>query len=276
MLTTHRFRVLEASDGEQALAMYREQPDISLIITEQTVPKLDGLELVAALREIARPEDLAIIGLSAHETAGTSVRFLKAGASDFLAKPFEKEEYLCRVYASIEMVDAVRKIKQAAFVDALTGTANRLAFFRRVPELLQNALHDRARPAVALLSIDQLRQVNELHGHAAGDAVLQQAARMIGERLGKHGLLARFSGEQFCAFLHDVPPANVSKLFEQICTAIERTSFTFEARRLTATVSCGVVVCESDEVLDTLVNRASEALDEAELAGGNRVVLRQL
>lgn len=274
MLKSHRFHVLEAKDGEHALALYQEQSDILLIIADQTLPKIDGLELTAQLREIARPDELAIIGLSSRESSGSSVRFLKAGASDFLSKPFEKEEYLCRVWASLEVIESIRKIKQAAFVDALTGTANRLAFFREVPALLRSALREKAKPAVALVSIDQLRQLNEVHGHAAGDVVIQLASRAILDRLGKQALLARFSGEQFCAFVRDVPPVGLSKVFERVCSALERTNFTFEGRKLSATVSCGVAVCESDESLDSLVNRAGDALDEAQLAGGNRVIVQ--
>jgi diguanylate cyclase (GGDEF)-like protein len=273
MLKSHRLHVLEAKDGEHALELYREQRDVMLIITDQTLPKLDGLELVAQLRELARPDDLAILGLSSRDSVGTSVRFLKAGASDFLAKPFEKEEYLCRVWASLEVIESIRKIKHAAFVDALTGTANRLAFFREVPALLRTALREKARPAVALVSIDQLRQLNEMHGHSAGDVVLQLTSRAILERLGKQGLLSRFSGEQFCVFVRDVPPAGLSKQFERVCSAVERSGFAFEGRALTATVSCGVALCESDESLDALINRAGDALNQAQSNGGNRVVV---
>jgi diguanylate cyclase (GGDEF)-like protein len=274
MLRSHRFQVLEAKDGEHAIELYKEQPDVLLVITDQVLPKIDGLELVTQLRDLARPDELAILGLSSRESSVTSVRFLKAGASDFLAKPFEKEEYLCRVWASLEVVESIRKIKQAAFVDALTNTSNRLAFFREVPRLLRAALREKARPAIALVSIDQLRQLNEVHGHAAGDVVLQVAARAMTERLGKNSFLSRFSGEQFCAFVRDTPVPGLQKQFERVCNAIERTSFTFEGKKLNATVSCGLTVCESDESLDALVNRAGEALDEAQSGGGNRVRVR--
>lgn len=273
MLASHRLHVLTAADADEALAMHGEHPDLALVIVDQTLPKRDGLELVAELRELARQDDLAILGLSSRDASGASVRFLKAGASDFLAKPFEKEEYLCRVWASIEVIENMREIKRAAFVDALTGTANRLAFFRRVPALMSEALRERAKPSIALLSIDQLRELNESHGHAAGDAVLTGAAREIADHLGKQTMLARFSGEQFCVFVPDVPPGNLEKLFERVCSAVERASFNHEGRTLRATLSCGVSVCESDESLDALINRAADALDKAESAGGNRAVV---
>jgi diguanylate cyclase (GGDEF)-like protein len=271
MLKSHRFQVLEATDGEQALAMYREQRDILMVITDQALPKIAGLDLVARLREIARPEELAVLGLSSRESVGTSVRFLKAGASDFLAKPFEREEYLCRVWANLEAIESARKSKQSTFVDALTGMANRLAFFREAPGLLRAARREKVTPAVALVSIDQWRQLNAVHGHAAGDVVLQLASRAMLERLGKSGFLARFNGEQFCAFVRDAPPAELSKQLERVCRPLERTGFTVEGRTLSATMSCGVAVCESDEPLDSLVNRAGVALEEAVATGGNRI-----
>jgi diguanylate cyclase (GGDEF)-like protein len=274
MLRAHRFFVVEAANTDQALSLQREHTGLSLVLIDLNASKEAGLELVTQLRNTARADELAIIGLSEAESAGTSVRFLKAGASDFLPKPFEKEEYMCRVYASLEMVEAVRRIKQAAFVDGLTGVANRLAFFRQVPAQLETALRERAHPAVVLLSIDQLRRINEEHGHAAGDEVLRHTARVLTDRLGQRGWIARFSGEQFCAFVRDVAPAELAKLFEQVCGAIERASLTFEGRKLGATVSCGIAVCEGNESLDGLVNRADAALEDAQEAGGNRVILQ--
>jgi diguanylate cyclase (GGDEF)-like protein len=199
---------------------------------------------------------------------------LKAGASDFLAKPFEKEEYFCRVYGCIDRVENMRRIKQLAFTDSLTGLSNRLAFFNRAPELLSAALREGETPVVALISVDEVDAINEAHGYAAGDQVLSQVGRALLSNFGPAALCARFSGQQFCVFLRDVTPAAASKQFERVRANIERQSSVHDGETLNVTLSCGVVACAPDEEnIDTCLNRAANALDEAEAEGGNRVVM---
>jgi diguanylate cyclase (GGDEF)-like protein len=214
------------------------------------------------------------VALAPPEGDGLTVQFLKAGASDYLVHPFEREEYTCRLYGGLDRVEGIRKIKQLAFVDSLTGCANRLAFFRNVPERLAEALGSQVKPAVALLAIDQLRRINELHGHSAGDIVLQRVSRALASALGPHAYLARFAGEQFCVFVHDESNESLTRLFERARAAVERANITHETKRLTVSVSVGAAMCESDDSLDAYVNRADEALGEAEDAGGNRIVVK--
>jgi diguanylate cyclase (GGDEF)-like protein len=192
-----------------------------------------------------------------------------------LAKPFEKEEYFCRVYACIDRVENMRRIQQLAFTDSLTGLANRLAFFTRAPELLSTALREGATPVAALLSIDDVDAINEAHGFAAGDQMLGQVGRSLLSSFGPSALCARFSGQQFCVFLPDVTLTAAGKLFERARAQIEKLSTEHDSETLSVTLSCGVVPCTPDEEsIDTCLNRAASALDEAQAAGGNRVVMR--
>lgn len=274
LLRAQRVQVQEARSAEEALALYREARAFALVMLHMR-SEAQALALVSELRELAGPDELAIMALATNPNELSAVQFLKAGASDFLPRPFEKEEYVFRVYACLERIEGIRRIKQLAFTDALTGTANRMAFFRQVPEQLSAAARKRARPAVALMSIDQLRRINEQHGHSIGDAVLQHVAQLLGAQLGPGAFLARFSGEQFCAFIPDAGGPALSKLFERVRTGVERGGFkTPEGKGLAVSVSCGVVAIEAADDLDGIVNRADEVLEEAEQAGGNRIVIR--
>ncbi|MET0390823.1 MAG: diguanylate cyclase [Polyangiales bacterium] len=273
MLAAQQFQVLQANDAEQALAQYREHPELVAVLVALSSENA-ALDLISELREQASSDDLAIIAVSSAETAHAPAQHLKAGASDFLARPFEKEEYCCRVYACVDRIENMRRIRQLAFTDGLTGVANRLAFFRQVPDLLSDALRERSKPAVALLSIDQLDTLNERHGHQVGDQVLRQVATAISNNLGPGMLIARFSGQQFAVFVRNATPAALTKLFERLRASVERAGFELEDHKLPVTLSCGVVSCEADDPLDLYVNRADDALEAAEDAGGNRVALR--
>ncbi|MEY4579120.1 MAG: hypothetical protein RL701_3823 [Pseudomonadota bacterium] len=275
LLNAQRFEVLQATSAEQALALYRErQRDEYAVVLISLGSDQRALGLISDLRELANADELAIIGLSAAETSHTPAQYLKAGANDFLAKPFEKEEYLCRLYGSLDRASNMRRIQQLAFTDSLTGVANRLAFFRQVPERLKDALREHQKPAIALLTIDQLNQINELHGYQAGDVALQHVVKIVTKEFGQGALCARFSGQQFSAFLRNSPPMQLAKLFERVRETVEQTVFLHEDKTLPLTVSCGVVACEADETLDAYLNRADTALDDAVSNGGNCVVLR--
>ena len=273
LLASQRFEVLQAGTKEQALELYRAHKEFVLVMVALGATA-QAISLVSELRELATPDELGIMALSNLHTPHAAAEHLKAGASDFLAKPFEKEEYFCRVYSCVDRVDNMRRIKQLAFIDGLTGVANRLAFFRQVPAQLTEANDDEERPAVALVSIDQLNAINDKHGYQAGDQVLMQVARSLASSLGPDALCARFTGQQFSVFLRSTTPAAVSKLFERARASVERSTISFDAQKLTVSVSCGVVCCEETESLDGYINRADTALEEAETAGGNCVVLR--
>jgi len=273
LLQSQRFEVLQAARGGAALELYREQREIALVLLALS-NRAEALGLVAELRELATPDELGIIALSTAAAPHAAAEHLKAGASDFLAKPFEKEEYFCRVYSCIDRVDSMRHIKQLAFTDGLTGVANRLAFFRQVPPQLSEAREGRTHAAVGLISIDQLNAINDRHGYRAGDQVLASVARCLLRSLGPDALCARFAGQQFSVFLRHASPAALTKLFERARSSVERSTVSHEGQTLTVTVSCGVIACEADESLDGYLNRADAALEEAETAGGNCVVVR--
>jgi diguanylate cyclase (GGDEF)-like protein len=274
LLESQRFEVLQAKDPKQALELYDEHPEAVLALVDLSSHR-QAIELIGALRERANRDDLAIVALSSSRALHAAAEHLKAGASDFLAKPFEKEEYFCRVYACIDRVENMRRIKQLAFTDSLTGLSNRLSFFTRAPELLSSALREGEAPVVALLSVDDIDAINESHGYAAGDQVLGQVGKAILTSFGPAALSARFSGQQFCVFLRDITPSAAAKLFERARASVERLSSVHDGETLSVTLSCGVVACEPDEEnIDTCLNRAASALDEAEAEGGNRVVLR--
>jgi diguanylate cyclase (GGDEF)-like protein len=274
LLESQRFEVLQAKDPKEAIGLYDEHPEIVLALVDLSSHG-QAIELISSLRERANRDDLAIVALSASRALHAAAEHLKAGASDFLAKPFEKEEYFCRVYGCIDRVENMRRIKHLAFTDSLTGLSNRLAFFNIAPDLLSSALREGETPVVALLSVDDISAINEAHGHAAGDQVLAQVGGVIFSNFGPGALSARFSGQQFCVFLRDITPAAASKLFERVRSSVERLSSVHDGETLSVTLSCGVVSCEPDEEnIDSCLNRAASALDDAEAEGGNRVVVR--
>ncbi|SHN50484.1 response regulator [Desulfovibrio litoralis] len=112
LLEVHRFTVLEAEDGIDALKKLKENPDITMIITDFQMPKMDGLELVREVRRKYRSYQLSIIGVSSAGSGSLTAQFLKNGANDFLTKPFEVEEFYWRVNQNIETLEVMSALKE--------------------------------------------------------------------------------------------------------------------------------------------------------------------
>ncbi|MBF0627964.1 MAG: response regulator [Magnetococcales bacterium] len=108
-LERHGFTLLDAEDGERALKLLGEHP-IHLVITDYQMPGMDGVRLIQKMRAAHSRNDVAAIGLSSYGNADLAAQFIKAGANDFLVKPYQPEELLCRVYQNIENIERYQDI----------------------------------------------------------------------------------------------------------------------------------------------------------------------
>ena len=179
LLKTQLYHVLEASNGEEALEMLGKHPDIQMIVTDYDMPKMDGFELIRKVRENHSKNELAIIGMSASGDPLLSAKLIKNGANDFVPKPFQVEEFHCRVSHSIEMLQNIALIKDLSYKDPLTRLYNRRYFFENAQSFIQQCTQDGMLYSVAMIDIDFFKNVNDTHGHNAGDEVLKQVASIV-------------------------------------------------------------------------------------------------
>ncbi|MDK9759842.1 response regulator, partial [Vibrio sp. D173a] len=106
-LLEHQYiQTVQAVDGEQGLALLRNDPDITFIVTDHDMPNKDGISMIREIRQHYTRNELAILGLSASDDRTLTAQFLKAGANDFLYKPFNQEEFFCRIHQLLDMKEA--------------------------------------------------------------------------------------------------------------------------------------------------------------------------
>lgn len=116
----HHFTIYEAKNGEAALEVLEENPDIKLVFTDYHMPKMDGFDLLKNIRKKQTKEKLAVIVISSAEEGDVSSRFLKNGANDFIKKPFTKEELIGRIYQNLEIIELIEETtRQKDEIDAL-------------------------------------------------------------------------------------------------------------------------------------------------------------
>ena len=175
------------------------------------------------------------------------------------------------------IVIAENKLLKMATLDGLTGLYNRSHFQSQARHAL--AVCERTQEPVALLlcDIDHFKHVNDTHGHAVGDQVLQATAKIMTQNMRAGDLLARWGGEEFLALLPSTSPTAALEAAERIREAVE--AFTLSVSdtntHVRVTVSFGVSSVRRLDDLQAATARADQALYASKDNGRNRVTLAE-
>ncbi len=270
LLKAQQYYVLEARDGIHALKVLEESPDIKLVITDYNMPQMNGLELIQTIRAKRSKNRLAIIGISASDDNLLSAKLIKAGANDFLFKPFQVEEFNCRVNNAIEMLENIKLIRDLSYKDPLTKLYNRRYFFENAVSFIKRTTQKGKLYCVAMLDIDFFKKVNDTYGHDGGDIVLKNVSTLLAEHFATDAIVSRFGGEEFCVLTAHDPDDDVIKHFDDFRQAIEASSVESDGKIIQVTVSIGV--CYESYDLDAMLKLADNRLYTAKETGRNKVV----
>ncbi|WP_306835376.1 GGDEF domain-containing response regulator [Neorhizobium huautlense] len=271
ILARQNFRVLEAHSGKQALEILEAEEKIDLVVTDYHMPDMDGYELTRRIRETRSSEEMRIVGVSSSTDRWLSASFLKAGACDFIYRPFVPEELQCRIDNNIETLKQIQRLRYLADRDYLTGLSNRRCFFEKTRQMEDARLSDHC-SSVAILDIDHFKKINDTYGHEAGDRVLKMVADTLAETCApaKH-FAARLGGEEFALYLRNTDAFQAHSFCERIRQQIEELVMEVNKHEIAVTISIGVVETETGESFDNNLNAADQLLYLAKSNGRNRV-----
>jgi diguanylate cyclase len=158
--------------------------------------------------------------------------------------------------------------KTRAMTDPLTALPNRRAFERGIAGLRP---YDRS-AALLLIDLDHFKQVNDTHGHAAGDYVLQQVSMILRANMRNRDLLSRLGGEELAVLVPDADTTEAQAIAERLRRAIETLDIHWEGQTIAITASFGVAVALGTTTSNELFVQADAALYAAKRGGRNRVV----
>ena len=173
-----------------------------------------------------------------------------------------------------ELAQALEQIRQLATHDDLTGLLNRRAMLDRMQLEQRRSLRSGSPLLIAQLDIDHFKAVNDTHGHAAGDLVLQSFADTVRRNVRDTDVLARWGGEEFVLLLCDTPAADAVTLMERLRQAVQAMQVPVpqSGGPITVTVSIGLARHTPADPLAGTLERADQALYAAKAGGRNRVV----
>jgi len=272
LLVAQQFLVVEAGSGLEALVALDKYGDIELVITDQHMPGMDGYELTRCIRKRHASDRMRVIGISSATDRMLSATFLKAGANDFVYRPFVPEELQCRIAHNVETLLQMKQLRAAAASDYLTGLYNRRYFYDQGPVLINECL-GRSQPAsVAILDIDHFKRLNDTYGHEIGDQMLKAVAcRLQALFEGSDNLLSRLGGEEFAILFTEMDSQAATDLCDRVRTNLSGLKINADDEELSVTVSIGVAEIAGPEAFENYLNAADQFLYMAKHKGRNQV-----
>ena len=309
-LTEQGYTVRCAKNGSIALMGARNDlPD--LILLDINMPELNGYQVCEQLKADPTTSPIPIIFLSAQDDIQDKVRAFTIGGSDFIGKPFQVEEVLARVRNQLALQAAnteirtlneelelrvqertsqleksnqilkqeilqrqqlEQRLRHEALHDSLTGLPNRSLFMQQIERCLDNVIDNPEQQfAILFIDLDRFKIINDSLGHLAGDELLIACAARLQECITEQNTLARLGGDEFTVLLEQVRDVQHAAMVAEKILKRFATSFDIGDRRLTITVSIGIVIgdCEYRQETDLLRN-ADTAMYRAKEQGKAR------
>jgi diguanylate cyclase (GGDEF)-like protein len=266
------YEVIVAADGDAALALAIET-EPALVVLDVSMPGLDGLEVCRALQR-ATPVPPPVIFLTGHSATDALVTGLDAGAVDYIVKPLNRDVLIARVRAALRS-NALRDdlINRAAH-DALTGLLNRRELDARTGAAIAHARRYEHALSCAMVDVDHFKQVNDRYGHAAGDAVLREAATRLRQTRRDTDTIGRYGGEEFVVLLPETTVQDAMVAADRVRRAFGDAAFTASGVELHLTASIGIAAwVPSMSIPASLYSAADRALYQAKERGRNRAEL---
>ena len=165
-----------------------------------------------------------------------------------------------------------KELEQLATTDSMTGCINRREMYARI-----NNLTGEVNGVLLMLDLDRFKHINDTHGHAAGDAIIQDFSTRIKNAIRGDDWVARIGGEEFAVWLHNLKPASALVVAERLRKEIESSPVVFNNVSIDYTVSIGmhIVVDESAAKFDQWLKAADEHLYRAKNDGRNQIVYQK-
>jgi two-component system cell cycle response regulator len=278
------FETIEAVDGENAWEILTAEAPVSLVVSDLTMPKLDGFGLLKRIRSSHLPhlrELPVIIITGSNDTESTMESARQCGATDFIGKPFDAVHLLARTqaHANSHAVTNVLKEANAALeelttLDPVTGLANEAAFMERGYQQLSYAIRHGSTLTLLRMEIDGYGTLYRKYGASFSETILQTVAKILLDAIRQEDTAARTGTARFALLLPGMNKAGVRGLAERINSSIATRVFKSGNDKATITVSLGVASpgIRRDMQLSELITTADECLSRAIAGGGNQAV----
>ena len=287
LLQDHVKEIYHAYNGTEALETYQtRKPDI--ILSDIRMPSLNGLNMA---RQIKEKDPLQpIMFLSARPEPEILMEAINMSIDGFLTKPIVDIEHLLRglerlahkAHAHRELVrkgaeDAAKEyqtqmkiLRQRSFYDHLTRMPNRLFFTTHLKESIEGARQSHTQLALLYIDLDNLKQINDQHGHQVGDHAIKRVVSNIQDVINPKDFFARIGGDEFALIIETVE--SKTDLIAPIEKILAAASLPMYSSQIEISISCSIGISfypqDAPDMLE-LIHRADQAMYRSKRAGKN-------
>lgn len=246
------FEVLEAYSGTEALKLLSNN-QLDMLVTDLSLPDMDGLDVISTAKKMN--PDIISIGVTGHVRDYKYIDVIKAGAVDFIKKPFDIEELQAKALRALNERLYLEELTKLSQTDPLTGLLNRRSFFQRLRDELKRSERQKYKVSCMMMDLDGFKEINDKKGHLEGDRILIETAKIIRSKI-RDGVdhACRYGGDEFAAIIVDAPET----VLERIAGRIEE--------EMEDKVECGISIGYSSSrpgiSAEELVNEADKRLLE--------------
>lgn len=281
----NHFETVEAVDGENAWEILNSEPPFSIIVSDLTMPNLDGFGLMERIRSSHQPHirDIPVIVITgANDSEAVKQRASGAGATDFIGKPFDSVHLLARTQAHASATATTRsltekmiELEDQALVDPLTGLANEMAFMERGYQQLAYAIRHATSLSIFRVGIDHYGTLHKRHGKEITETVIKTVASVLQTCIRQEDLVARTGTAHFSLLMPDMNKYGIRSLARRISRELDGRTLKQGDKHVHISVSIGIVAPDirRDTRFDELLKLANKRLFQAIKQGGNQVVL---
>lgn len=256
--------------GELLNAMADFRPE--LLLMDVYMPESNGVELSKMIRQDNTYLDVPIVFLSSEDDLQKQLAAVEAGADDFLTKPIAPQ-FLVSALSS--RAERYRSLRTLIMRDGLTGLYNHTAIKEALIAEIAIAGRNHTPLALAMLDLDNFKNVNDTYGHPVGDQVLRTLSRLLRQRLRQSDVVGRYGGEEFAVIFPGTSAATAAKVLDQVRQVFCKIQQFSEYGDFSVSFSAGIADLTATSNFDELFDSADAALYSAKHSGKNRIVLAE-
>ncbi len=273
------YAVRTAKSGEEALQLIRVAT-YDIIITDLRLSGMYGLEVVKEVKAIDPGID--VIVMTGYASVNSAVESMKAGAIDYITKPFNSDHIKMVVQKSLERREYQRLAQEREFykvlssIDGLTELYNYRYMHQYLKIELEREKRYKRDLSLLMVDIDDFKNYNDIYGHMVGDMVLKRLASILRNATRGCDVICRYGGEEFAIMLPETSKKEAIIVCERIRKSVAMTTMVDEKANTVGTISVTIGLAsfpEDADNKDDLIDNADKALYQGKRAGKNCIFL---